>query len=217
MLRAGIFLPAGVNVSPEPCFVDDYKDIQSHVGGAFDVVTTDLDTFAEADFQDEPSLRAQFVGFVSDTGAIDGSELNYLATALFRRPIHGGAVVLWGLNADYETDGESYDLPDSAVKFLLEDLVYVTAENYNDSVIMDAVLKVCIEVGHISKDYAVGLSQRLCSHAVTGDLRKLLETETELLAILDWSVRNLEVPQEVKDAIQRVSETLKSHREEWGQ
>ena len=213
MLKAGIYLPAGTNVSPEPCFVDGYKDIQHHVGGMFDVVTTDMDTFADAE---APCDRAQFVGFVSDTGAIDGSDLNYLATALFRRPIHGGAVVLWGLNADYETDGESYDLPDSAVKFLLEDLVYVTADNYNDSLVMDAVLKSCIEVGYISMDYAQSLAGRLCNLALEGDVRRLLETETELLAILEWAHRNLGVPQEVKEAILRVVDRMKEHRKELG-
>lgn len=213
MLKAGIFLPAGTNVSPEPCFVDDYKDIQHHVGGMFDVVTTDMDTFADAE---APCERAQFVGFVSDTGAIDGSELNYLATALFRRPIHGGAVVLWGLNADYETDGESYDLPDSAVKFLLEDLVYVVASNYNDSVIMDAVLKACIDAGYISVEYAQSLAGRLCNLALEGDVAGLLQTETELLAILEWAHRELDVPDEVKEAIQRVVDTMKEHRRELG-
>jgi hypothetical protein len=40
----------------------------------------------------------QFVGFVRDEFLFDGSEYNYLATALFKRDIHGGCVVLWGVD-----------------------------------------------------------------------------------------------------------------------
>lgn len=182
MLKAGVFLPQGAQVSPEPCFVDGYEDIQSHLGGLFDVVTTDMDTFGDHDL--DPSQRAQFVGFVKDE-INDEDEFNYLATALFKRPIHGGVVVLWGLNAQYETDGESYDIPEVATSFLMDDLVRFTADSYNQTMTLHLLTELAVQEGVCTSEQVYELSARLAECAVSKDLDGLREGEQELVRILE--------------------------------
>lgn len=133
-LTAGVFLPCGPNVEPEPVFVEDYQNIQKLVGGHFDVVTTDC------------NMRdMMFVGYVNDEGLINGMEINYLATNLFKREIHGDVVVVWGLSPNGEYDGDNYDIPDELYETLVSGLTEGTAQAYNMAVGMSTVCMFAID------------------------------------------------------------------------
>lgn len=182
MLKAGLYLPCGVGASPEPCFIDTYEDIQSHVGGVFDVVVSDCGG--------QPDV--QFVGYVHDEGLVLGLEMNYLATALFTREIRGGVVVMWGLNENGYADGESYDIPDDMAKFLCADLVEFAAETYNDAVFMDLFLGLAVQENLATADEITELKLNLYKSASLGDYDALVGFENSLLAVLnrlrDWVV-----------------------------
>lgn len=199
MLKAGVFLPHGVAVTPEPCFVDGYEDIQGHVGGMFGVVTTDMGTFGDPDL--DVTEKAQFVGFCKDE--VDGDdEFNYLATALFKQPISGGVVVLWGLNDNGVTDGESYDIPDNVFPFLMEELVKFTATSYNQTMILHILTELAVGAKIRTFDEVYDLSERLANYAMAGDVPALLSCERELAEILEELRAHLPegFPQDTLDA-----------------
>lgn len=139
-VTVGIYLPCGVNVSPQPFFADGYESIQNAVDGVFDAVTTNCN-----------SDKMLFVGFVNDNGIADELEYNYLATNMFRKELYGNCVVFWGLNADGINDGEIYDIPDTLFSAVQELLEQSTADAYNMSVGMAEVCNFAVENGIASK------------------------------------------------------------------
>jgi hypothetical protein len=152
MIKVGMFLPAGTGVEPEPCFVDNHEDISRELGGGmFDVVVTSMG-------QDSGT---QFVGFVRDEFLFDGSEYNYLATALFKRDIRGGCVVMWGVDDTGIIDGEIYDLPEAAYEFLRHDLLEFVSETYNQSVMSTLLVDVGVACGLVSEEWAEELYEDL--------------------------------------------------------
>ena len=80
-----------------------HTDIHDIVGGWFDAVRTDT-----------------LIGYVHDTGLIDGQHINFVATALFGRILCGTCVVFGGMNENGEYDGDDHDVP-------MEDLLLVAS------------------------------------------------------------------------------------------
>ena len=72
----------------------NHTDIHDIVGGWFDAVRTDT-----------------LIGYVHDTGLIDGQHINYVATALFGRILCGTCVVFGAMNENGEYDGDDHDVP----------------------------------------------------------------------------------------------------------
>lgn len=70
-----------------------HTEIHDMVGGWFDCVRTDT-----------------LIGYVSDTGLIDGEPINFIATALFGRILCGTCVVFGAMNEDGEYDGDDHDV-----------------------------------------------------------------------------------------------------------
>lgn len=134
-ITAGILLPAGTAVMPEQIFVEDYKSIQSYVGGCFDVVTADL---GKEDIS--------FVGYVHDEGLLLDLEFNYIASALFSRELRGDCVVVWGLNSENEYDGENHDIPTDMVHWLNRELMGTVAVSYSQSAILAAFCEIAVEL-----------------------------------------------------------------------
>lgn len=132
-----VLLPTGINVEPEEIFIEDFESIQRFVGGHFDCVRTDL---GKTDWS--------LVGYVHDEGLILDFEPNFLATALFGQEIRGACVIVWGLSPNGFYDGDNYDMPTFALKFLKEQLLLKTAAVYNLSVMTEGVMKVLIEEGY---------------------------------------------------------------------
>jgi hypothetical protein len=70
-----------------------HTDIHEIVGGWFDCVRTDT-----------------LIGYVHDTGLIDGQHINFIATALFGRILCGTCVVFGAMNEDGEYDGYDHEV-----------------------------------------------------------------------------------------------------------
>jgi hypothetical protein len=174
MLKAGLFLPTGAGVTPEPCFVDGYEDIQAQVGGLFDVVVTSL---GDGD-------RVAFVGHVHDEGLLLGLEMNYLATALFQREIRGGCVVLWGLNEDGVYDGDNYDIPEEMSRFLCEELVGFAADTYNQAVVLDIAMQMVVKANIATQEEVDAIKFDLYRFATLHMVEELVAKERELRSML---------------------------------
>ena len=71
----------------------NHTHIHEMVGGWFDAVRTDT-----------------LIGYVHDTGLIDGQHINLIATALFGRILCGTCVVFGGLNENGEYDGYDHNV-----------------------------------------------------------------------------------------------------------
>ena len=71
-----------------------HTEIHEIVGGWFDCVRTDT-----------------LIGYVHDTGLIDGLPVNPIATALFGRILCGTCVVFGAMNKKGEYDGDDHDVP----------------------------------------------------------------------------------------------------------
>lgn len=157
-IKAGLLLPAGTSVNPEPIFVEDYKSIQQYVGGNFDCVVTNLG-----------KDHVSFLGYVHDEGLILDMEFNYIASALFQRELHGDCVLLWGLNSEGEYDGEDYDLPEQMTNFVCGTLMDTVAVCYGQSALLSVFCEIAVEVGLYSKDEVVTQSLELAEASSRGD------------------------------------------------
>jgi hypothetical protein len=69
-----------------------HSEIHEMVGGWFDCVRTDT-----------------LIGYVHDTGLIEGQDINFIATALFGRILCGTCVVFGAMNENGEYDGDDHD------------------------------------------------------------------------------------------------------------
>jgi hypothetical protein len=175
---AGMFLPSGADVKPQPMFVTDHTGINQAVGGHFDVVTTDMD-------QEDVSI----VGYVNDEGIILGLEFNYLASALFKRELFGDCVVVWGLNKDGVYDGENHDLPSVVAEFLVEDLVQVTANAYNGALSIALACDYAIRHGYMTELQVAMLASRCAEETAQGQKGSAMQ---ELEVLMEWVVRHTE-------------------------
>jgi hypothetical protein len=110
----------------------DLPDEQAHqvinhlVGGWFDCVRN-YDN-------DEPTN--QIVGYIHDEGLLIGLPINYVASALFARPLVGDCVIIGSLNEQGEYDGENHDLPEA---FLTSDFARLAQEVHNDPKVREVV------------------------------------------------------------------------------
>lgn len=82
----------------------DHIEINSLVGGWFDCVRT----------QD-----GVLVGYVNDTGLIDGLPANIHASMIFGRPLYGPCVLVGGMSPDGEYDGDNHPVPDHIARAIL--------------------------------------------------------------------------------------------------
>jgi len=71
-----------------------HSEIHEMVGGWFDCVRTNT-----------------LIGYVHDTGLIDGQHINFIATALFGRILCGTCVVFGAMNENGEYDGDDHNVP----------------------------------------------------------------------------------------------------------
>jgi hypothetical protein len=80
-----------------------HTEIHEMVGGWFDCV-----------------YGENIIGYVPDTGLIDGEPINFIATALFGRILCGTCVVFGAMNEDGEYDGDDH----SASPHMLQVIAY---------------------------------------------------------------------------------------------
>lgn len=192
-IKVGMFLPKGSNVEPEPFFFQNYEDLQSAVGGAFDVVRTDLGRKDVA-----------LLGYVNDNGLLTGEEYNYLATALFKQNLVGNVVVTWGLSPNGEYDGDDYDIPEAMVEFIQGELVHSTAEAYNLSVMSSLACQMAVACGIRTEDDIMDIVRGMSS-ADRDEANSWAKKLNEMLeAVIAFEAEN---PEAFGDAVQRLNES----------
>lgn len=105
----GVYLPADLEVPPRLVPISGLEDIQVHVGGIIDAVTTTVNP----DEYGFPGNNFSLVGYVHDEGLLLGMPLNERACVLFERELVGDVVIVSGTNptnGDY--DGDNHDIPE---------------------------------------------------------------------------------------------------------
>lgn len=186
---SAVMLPQGSHVSPEPILMEasSHTAIQEIVGGWFDVVTVKVSY--------GPNQECVLVGYVNDEGMLlPDMDLNYLATALFKRELYGNVVVVSGTHPDTgEYDGESYDVPDWAYEGITNDVVTETADAYNDAVAVAFALRFGPKMGVIPQDEADDLRDRMYRVAVAlsegGELPEWTDADEDKVEYLKaWAV-----------------------------
>lgn len=182
-LVSGVYLPAGVGVEPEPVFIDseNYESIQQHVGGVFDVIRMDVPA--------QNGETGVLLGYIHDESLILGMEYNYLATALFRRELHGGCVVLWGNNPNGAYDGDVYDLPAEVTEQITHKLVEYTAGVYNEAAVMELAFQYAVSQGVVTEEeYEVMLEAMAEANlmGVTGNGRLTGEAKATYDKVMDY-------------------------------
>lgn len=182
MSVAGVFLPCGAGVRPEPVFVGDFTDIQDKVGGLFDTVTGVLGE----------DNSAVVVGYVPDE-IHEETEMNFLATSLFRRELRGNCVVVWALDEDGNYDGENHDLPEEVALWLCTGLLEQTAEAYNESMMLNLMLKEVVKRGIATADEVKQVADDLYNGVTYGEFDSLKVAENRLVEILNTLANTLTV------------------------
>lgn len=169
---AGAFMPCGIGVEIEPVFIGEYTDIQSLVGGPFDVVTRTMDD------------GEIIVGYCHDEGLILDLEQNWFASAFFERDLRGPVVVVGGRSPSGQYDGDNHDISDQFLNFLMGKFTEHVAESYNESVMVTLGIQLAKSFGIIDKAEMVQLQKQL-RDVVEGDA-----DDTELRKhIVDIGVR----------------------------
>lgn len=199
-LTAGIFLPRGIQVEPEPIFIEDYKSIQQAVGGHFDVVVTDLG-----------KEGVSIVGYVHDEGLIMDLELNYLATNLFKRELRGDCVIVWGLSPNGEYDGDNYDIPEWITEFLFKDLVESSAGAFNMSSLLADVCKYAVSNKLATLEEVSTIANAMHEGATTGKID--WDAEDRLIVVLQ-KVADFADEAEVIEFCNLVIQLFKDNRED---
>lgn len=194
MIKTAVLLPAGTRVQPEEILIDNYKDIQTQVGGPFDVVS--LDVKGEMG-------RIALAGYVNDEGLLTGMEVNYLATMLFGRELVGPCVVTWGLSPNGEYDGDDYDMPENIMAWMKDRLTHTVAEAYNQATLLAWVTAQLVEEGEVTEEEVEHALASFDDYALGGELT----AETELFLIkVNAYVKELDarLTDRIMDAIQGI-------------
>lgn len=112
MSAYGILLPCD-GTEPLPVSVGNYDDIVRMVGGYIDAVRFDFDRYS-MDVLEAPVDADEFVavGYINDTGMVDGLPVNAMASIVFGRELFGPVVVVSGTNPNGVYDGDNYDVPE---------------------------------------------------------------------------------------------------------
>lgn len=137
---SAVLLKSGTNVEPEPVVINGLESIQSLVGGNIEAVRV----FAQKRDTDEPF---ELVGYCDDEGRVKDSEMNWLASALFRQEIRGNVVVVTDAG-----DGEDADVPDTFVKWLMSGFLQRVAESYNEASFIAEVMQFAVQNNLIPED-----------------------------------------------------------------
>jgi hypothetical protein len=159
-LIAGLLLPCGSGVVPEPVLVNGLDSLNMMVEGTIDAVTTTLGTDGDA----------VIVGYINDEGLILDLEFNYIASALFGREIVGNCVAVWGLNENGVYDGESYDLPSDIVDFINNQVMQTVATGYGTASILACFCDVAMGLGIANEDDVEYHSEQLMLSAQMGNI-----------------------------------------------
>ena len=199
---SAVLLKAGTGVEPESVVIDGLESIQSLVGGNIEAVRV----FAQKRDTDEPF---ELVGYCDDEGLVKESEMNWLASALFRQEIRGNVVVVTDAG-----DGEDGDVPDTFVKWLMSGFLRRVAESYNEASFIAEVMQFAVQnnlvpedeimevMGSFGEDISRGEQTEETIHKMNTLLERILK------AVKDYNAQEdgVELVSEIEDWLKKETE-----------
>jgi len=209
VIKTAVLLPAGTQVSPEEILIDDYKNIQQVIGGAFDCVR-----YVGEDMDGKDIVLA---GYVHDEGLLIGMEMNYLATMLFSQIIVGPCVVTYALSPNGEYDGDDYDMPEELVNFMKGDLLSATAVTYNEAALMAYATGKMVEEGILTQEDMDLVSDQLGA-LQTGEADEL-DSDAEMIMLMVMTYieqMESEIQVRLEDAVKDIVKDVMNKEDEDG-
>ena len=199
---SAVLLKCGSGVEPEPVVVNGLESIQSLVGGNIEAVRV----FAQKRDTDEPF---ELVGYCDDEGRIKDSEMNWLASALFRQEIRGNVVVVTDAG-----DGEDGDVPDTFVKWLMSSFLQRVAETYNEATFIAEVMRFAVENNLVPEEEIMEVMDSMGQDiADEGRTPETIQKMNELLDKILKAVQNHNAEEDGVQLVGEIEDWLKTETE----
>lgn len=189
---SAVLLKAGVGVEPEPVVVSGLESIQSLVGGNVEAVRI----FAQKRDNDEPF---ELIGYCDDEGLVKDSEMNFLASALFRQEIRGNVVVVTDAG-----DGEDGDVPDTFVKWLMSGFLQRVADSYNEATFIAGVMQFAVENNLVPEDEIMEVMNSMGEDISNGG--QTPETMQKMNELLEKILKAVQLHNADENGVQLVNE-----------
>lgn len=189
---SAVLLKCGSGVEPEPVVINGLESIQSLVGGNIEAVRV----FAQKRDTDEPF---ELVGYCDDEGRIKDSEINWLASALFRQEIRGNVVVVTDAG-----DGEDGDVPDTFVKWLMSSFLQRVAQAYNEATFIAEVMGFAVQNNLVPEEEIMEVMDSMSQDIANED--KTPETIQKMNELLDKILKAVQNYNAEEDGVQLVGE-----------
>ena len=189
---SAVLLKAGTGVEPESVVIDGLESIQSLVGGNVEAVRV----FAQKRDADEPF---ELVGYCDDEGRVKDSEMNWLASALFRQEIRGNVVVVTDAG-----DGEDGDVPDTFVKWLMSGFLQRVAESYNEASFIAEVMQFAVQNNLVPEDEIMEVMDSFGEDIARGEQTE--ETIHKMNTLLERILKAVQLHNADEDGVELVSE-----------
>jgi len=199
---SAVLLKCGSGVEPEPVVINGLESIQSLVGGNIEAVRV----FAQKRDTDEPF---ELVGYCDDEGRIKDSEMNWLASALFRQEIRGNVVVVTDAG-----DGEDGDVPDTFVKWLMSSFLQRVAETYNEATFIAEVMRFAVENNLVPEEEIMEVMDSMGQDiADEGRTPETIQKMNELLDKILKAVQNHNAEEDGVQLVGEIEDWLKTETE----
>jgi hypothetical protein len=189
---SAVLLKAGTGVEPESVVINGLESIQSLVGGNVEAVRV----FAQKRDTDEPF---ELVGYCDDEGLVKESEMNWLASALFRQEIRGNVVVVTDAG-----DGEDGDVPDTFVKWLMSGFLRRVAETYNEASFIAEVMQFAVQNNLVPEDEIMEVMDSFGEDIAMGEQTE--ETIHKMNTLLERILKAVKDYNAQEDGVELVSE-----------
>lgn len=206
---SGMLLKAGVGEIPTEVMIDGLESIQRLVGGNIDSVTID------AQQVDSDNDMFTLVGYCHDEALILNLDMNWLASALFERELHGDVVVVSGTSKGGDYDGENYDIPNDMVQWLRTTFVVRVADTYNMASQLTQAFKFAVDnklidmslVDEMMVELMDDVNNGSQSEMVASKLHNLIDVTAEAIA------GHIEKEMGVDDLVNEIEQFLKTETE----
>lgn len=199
---SAVLLKSGTGVQPEPVVVNGLESIQSLVGGNIEAVRI----FAQKRDTDEPF---ELVGYCDDEGLVKDSEMNWLASALFRQEIRGNVVVVTDAG-----DGEDGDVPDTFVKWLMSGFLQRVAESYNEATFIAGVMEFAVQHNLVPEEEIMEVMNSMGEDIENeGRTPETIEKMNTLLEKILKAVQDYNAEKDGAQLVSEIEEFLKTETE----
>lgn len=199
---SAVLLKSGTGVEPEPVVVNGLESIQSLVGGNIEAVRI----FAQKRDTDEPF---ELVGYCDDEGLVKNSEMNWLASALFRQEIRGNVVVVTDAG-----DGEDGDVPDMFVKWLMSGFLQRVAESYNEATFIAGVMEFAVQHNLVPEEEIMEVMNSMGEDIENeGRTPETIEKMNTLLEKILKAVQNYNAEEDGVQLVNEIEDWLKTETE----